>query len=301
VGQTGGVTPDPFASTLDAEAVATRDADERAFAARWKLVATDLDGTVIPRDRPLSARTLAAFAACAEVGISVVPVTGRPPRWVTPLAEEAGLRGQVVCANGAVVYDLDRGEVVRQHEIARETVRAVAERLRPVLPGIGFALEALAGFRREPVYATRFDAGLEARVADLEDLLADSPPVVKILAKCPGVPSDDMLERAVAAVGDLVNVTHSNAADSLIEIMRHGTSKATTLAEVAADRGVGADGVVAFGDMPNDLEMLRWAGRSYAVADGHPGAREAADDVAPACGDDGVAQVLERLLSWRAR
>jgi hydroxymethylpyrimidine pyrophosphatase-like HAD family hydrolase len=58
---------------------------------------------------------------------------------------------------------------------------------------------------------------------------------------------------------------------------------------------------VAFGDMPNDLEMLRWAGRSYAVADGHPGAREAADDLAPACGDDGVAQVLERLLSWRAR
>ena len=295
------MTPEPPASTLDAEAAATRDAHERTFAAGWKLVATDLDGTVIPRDRPLSARTLAAFAACAEAGISVVPVTGRPPRWVTPLAEEAGLRGQVVCANGAVVYDLDRGEVVRQHELSRDTVREVAERLRPVMPGIGFALEAVGGFRREDAYATRFDTGLEARVGGLEDLLSDSPPIVKILAKCPGIPSDAMLELAVAEVGHLVNVTHSNAADSLIEIMRLGTSKATTLADVAADRGVGAEGVVAFGDMPNDLEMLRWAGRSYAMADGHPDARTAADDVAPACGDDGVAQVLERLLSWRGR
>lgn len=94
-------------------------------------------------------------------------------------------------------------------------------------------------------------------------------------------------------------MTHSNAADSLIEIMAAGVSKASTLAEVAADRGVGAEQVVAFGDMPNDLEMLRWAGRSYAMADGHPEALAAADAVAPDCGDDGVAQVLERLLRAR--
>jgi hydroxymethylpyrimidine pyrophosphatase-like HAD family hydrolase len=102
-------------------------------------------------------------------------------------------------------------------------------------------------------------------------------------------------------MGDLVNVTHSNAADSLIEIMASGISKASTLAEVAAERGIGAEGVVAFGDMPNDLEMLRWAGRSYAMSDGHPEALDAADAVAPACGDDGVAQVLERLLRGRER
>nr|WP_246315058.1 HAD family hydrolase [Kineococcus aurantiacus] len=263
------------------------------------MVATDLDGTVIPRDRPVSDRTLAAFAACDAAGIPVVPVTGRPPRWVTPLAAEAGLRGQVVCANGAVVYDLDAGRVVRQHAIAVDVVRAVASTLRPVLPGIGFALEAVVGFRREPQYATRFDGGLEQRVAPFEELLADAPPVVKVLAKCPGVLSDEMVAVAGRELGGLVNVTHSNAADSLIEIMAAGVSKASTLAEVAADRGVGAEQVVAFGDMPNDLEMLRWAGRSYAMADGHPEALAAADAVAPDCGDDGVAQVLERLLRAR--
>ncbi|MEZ0494098.1 HAD family hydrolase [Kineococcus sp. TBRC 1896] len=274
---------------------------ERDFAQGWALVATDLDGTVIPRERPVSPRTLAAFAACDAAGIPVVPVTGRPPRWVTPLADEAGLRGQVVCANGAVVYDLDAGEVVLEHPIAPDVLREVVARLRPVLPGIGFALEAVVGFRREPEYATRFDSGLEQRVAAFDELVVDAPPVVKILAKCPGVLSDEMVAVAHRELGGLVNVTHSNAADSLVEIMAAGVSKATTLAEVAAGRGVGAGQVVAFGDMPNDLEMLRWAGRSYAMADGHPDALVAADDVAPNCADDGVAQVLERLLSWRGR
>ncbi|PRY14058.1 HAD family hydrolase [Kineococcus rhizosphaerae] len=283
---------------MTSEAAAV-DTLETEFARTWKLVATDLDGTVIPRDAPVSARTLAAFAACDAAGIPVVPVTGRPPRWVTPLAAEAGLRGQVVCANGAIVYDLDADAVVRQHPIAVDVLREVVARLRPALPGIGFALEAVVGFRREPQYATRFDSGLEQRVAEFDELLRDAPPVVKILAKCPGVASDEMVAIAREQVDGLVNVTHSNAADSLVEIMAAGVSKASTLAEVAAERGITAAGVVAFGDMPNDLEMLRWAGRSYAMADGHPEAIEAADGVAPDCGDDGVAQVLERLLRAR--
>jgi Cof subfamily protein (haloacid dehalogenase superfamily) len=298
------VTPEvPALADVDVDRGGTnpqQDA-ERAFAQGWGLVATDLDGTVIPRDRPVSARTLAAFASCAEAGIPVVPVTGRPPRWVTPLADEAGLRGLVVCANGALVYDLDAGEVVLEHPIAPDVLREVVARLRPVLPGIGFALEAVVGFRREPEYATRFDSGLEQRVAAFDELLVDAPPVVKILAKCPGVLSDEMVAIAARELDGIVNVTHSNAADSLIEIMAAGVSKATTLAEVAAQRGLQAPQVVAFGDMPNDLEMLRWAGRSYGMADGHPDARAASDDVAPPCGEDGVAQVLERLLSLRGR
>ncbi|MCI2237954.1 Cof-type HAD-IIB family hydrolase [Kineococcus sp. TRM81007] len=286
--------------STEAQPLPVDDAAEGAFAASWRLVATDLDGTIVPRERPVSARTLAAFASCAAAGIPVVPVTGRPPRWVTPLAREAGLAGQVVCANGAVVYDLDADRVVRRHALDVEVVLEVVQRLRPRLPGIGFALEAVTGFRREERYATTFDTGLEHGVGPLEEQLADSPPVVKVLAKCPGVSSDEMLEVARDAVGDLVGVTHSNAVDSLIEVMAPGVSKASTLAEVARGRGVGPEGVVAFGDMPNDLEMLRWAGRSYAVADGHPDAVAAADGVAGACGDDGVAVVLERLLTRRA-
>ena len=129
--------------------------------------------------------------------------------------------------------------------------------------------------------------------------MSNCPAVVKVLAKCPGTSSDEMLRLARGALDGLVNVTHSNAAASLVEIMAPGVSKASTLAEVAHDLGVEAAGVVAFGDMPNDLEMLAWAGRGYAMADGHPDALAAADDVAPGCEADGVAQVVERLLSLR--
>ncbi|GAA4966718.1 HAD family hydrolase [Kineococcus glutinatus] len=278
-----------------------RLADELALARRLRLVATDIDGTIVARDRAVSERTLRAFRACGEAGVRVVFVTGRPPRWMAPVAQEAGLTGQAVCANGAVVYDLATRRVLRSHLLAPEVVCEVAARLRPVLPGVGLGVETVVGFRREPHYATRFDTGLEQRVGPLEELVADGPTVVKILAKRPGTSSDEMLRVAREALAGLVSVTHSNAADSLIEIMAPGVSKASTLAEVAAAEGVGPEGVVAFGDMPNDLEMLTWAGRGYAMADGHPAALAAADDVAPDCADDGVAQVVERLLSLRGR
>jgi hydroxymethylpyrimidine pyrophosphatase-like HAD family hydrolase len=75
-----------------------------------------------------------------------------------------------------------------------------------------------------------------------------------------------------------------------------GVTKASTLALLCADRGIAAEDVVALGDMPNDLPMLAWAGTSYAMANAHPTVRAAADHVAPANDDDGVAQVIESLL-----
>jgi hydroxymethylpyrimidine pyrophosphatase-like HAD family hydrolase len=90
---------------------------------------------------------------------------------------------------------------------------------------------------------------------------------------------------------------HSGALGSLIEISALGVDKASGLAELAAERGIDPADVVAFGDMPNDVPMLTWAGRSYAMADAHPEALAAAADIAPSCADDGVAQVLERLLA----
>ena len=76
-----------------------------------------------------------------------------------------------------------------------------------------------------------------------------------------------------------------------------GVNKAVTLAEYAAARGIDAADVVAFGDMPNDVEMLGWAGAGYAMASGHPQALAAAALQAPRFEDDGVAQVIESRLA----
>ncbi|MEO7745584.1 MAG: HAD family hydrolase [Actinomycetota bacterium] len=260
-----------------------------------RLVATDLDGTVVRPDGTISARTLKAFAACAEAGVDVVYVTGRPPRWLGQVVEQTGHSGTAICGNGAVVYDLAAERVISSRTMTGEVVLDVAARLTAASPGIAFAVETLQGFGREPGYVARFD-GHEGRALSLPELVAGDD-VVKLLCRNESSSGDAMLEVARAALDGVASPTHSNPHDCLVEVSRLGVSKAVALAELAAERGFAQADVIAFGDMPNDIEMLRWAGRGYAMADGHPDAIEAADDTAPPLGQDGVAQVLERLLA----
>ncbi len=262
-----------------------------------RMVATDLDGTVVRHDGTISARTVAAFDACERAGVEVVFVTGRPPRWLDAVVEQTGHRGLALCANGALVYDLAAERVVRSHTISRADVLEARGRLRDAVPQATFALETLAGFRREEDYLTRWDTGVQALVGPIEDMLADDPGVLKLLCRNESGNSDDLLDLARSLLEDVAKPTHSNPNDTLLEVSALGVSKAHTLAELAAERGIDQADVVAFGDMPNDLELLAWAGRGYAMTGGHPDAIAAAPHLAPPCEDDGVAQVLEQLLA----
>ena len=264
-----------------------------------RMVATDLDGTIVAADGTVSARTLAAFRACADAGVDVVFVTGRPPRWMVPIAEATGHRGEAVCGNGALVVDLATFEVIRAHPLAPETVTEVARRLRNALPGLAFAVETVDGYRREPGYLPRYETPADIQVGELSELLADRPTVIKLLCRQDGehrLSADGMLARARELLAGLAEPVHSNPAGNLLEVSELGVSKASTLAELAALRGIDAADVVAFGDMPNDVPMLRWAGRGYAMSGGHPEAVAAAGRTAPPLAEDGVAQVLEELL-----
>lgn len=269
-----------------------------------RMVACDLDGTVVAPDGSISARTLAAFDACTRAGVDVVFVTGRPPRWMEPIAEATGHRGLAVCGNGAVVVDLATWEVVRADALPGATVIEIAHQLRRELPGAAFAIETLDGYRREPEFRPRHAAGWEVPTGPLTELIADEPTVVKLLCRQSalhrsGTPltADGMLEIARAVLAGLAEPVHSDPDGALLEIAALGVSKASGLARLAAQRGIDASEVVAFGDMPNDVPMLRWAGRGYAMGGGHPEAVAAAAEVAPSLAEDGVAQVIERLLA----
>ena len=264
------------------------------------MVATDLDGTIVRPDQSISPRTVRALQTCADAGVHVVFVTGRPPRWMTPVVTATGRTGTAICANGALVYDLAGEEVIHSHELEPDDVHAVAWRLRDALPDVTFALETRAGFRREPAYQTRYDTYSHQDVGTLPELLADDPGVVKVLARVEGHSSDRLLEVARPLLSGIAEPTHSNARDGLLEMSAPGVSKASTLAELARRRGVDREDVVAFGDMPNDVAMLRWAGRGFAMAGGHPDAVRAASGLAPSCEEDGVAQVLEAILDGAA-
>jgi len=122
-------------------------------------------------------------------------------------------------------------------------------------------------------------------------------PLTKLLVRHEDRTSDDLLAAARAAVGDLAELTHSTpSGGALLEISASGVSKATTLARFCAGRGIDAADVLAFGDMPNDLPLLAWAGTPYAVANAHPDVLAAVERHTASNDDDGVAHVLERTF-----
>lgn len=255
-----------------------------------QLVATDLDGTVIRSDRTISERTVAALARVEAAGAHLVLVTGRPPRWMHEVAEATGHRGLAICANGALVYDLHTEEVVESHLIEAAVTAELIDRLRATVPDLAFAAEHLGGFVRERAYRTR---DVRAPTGELEQLVA--APASKLLAQHPELDADTLLARARTVIGDLAEVTHATNS-GLLEISAAGVSKASALATLCAELGVDSAEVIAFGDMPNDLPLLAWAGTSYAVANAHPDVLAAVDHRTGSNDEDGVAQVLEALF-----
>lgn len=261
-----------------------------------RLVATDLDGTIVRPDGSISARTLAAFAACHAAEVDVVYVTGRPPRWLGEIVAQTGHSGTAICGNGAIVYDLGAEQVISARTMTGPVVLAAAALVSDACPGTAFAVETLTGFGHEPAYLARYDASVPSEPAPLAALVAGAS-VVKLLCRNEFSTGDVMLAAARTALAGVATPTHSNPHDCLVEVSAIGVSKAVALADLAAARGIAQGDVVAFGDMPNDIEMLAWAGCGYAMAGGHPDAIAAADATAPSCLDDGVAQVIEQLLA----
>jgi Cof subfamily protein (haloacid dehalogenase superfamily) len=259
-----------------------------------RLVATDLDGTIVRRDGTISARTVAAFAALEDAGVRLVLVTGRPVRWMHEIVEATGHRGVAICANGAVVFDLHHETMREWFPIVPDVSVQVVARLRAAIPDAAFAAEQPDRFTHDSAYRPRFDVGTPW-IVDIDDVIVE--PITKLLVRSDVLTSDEMLGRAREALGDLAEPTHSSANDSLLEICAPGVSKASTLARLAGEWGIVAAEVIAFGDMPNDVPMLQWAGRGYAMANAHPEALSAAPHFTDSVGDDGVARVLEELLS----
>ena len=257
------------------------------------LVATDLDGTIVPHDGTISPRTIAAFARVEQAGGRFVLVTGRPPRVMPAIAEVFGNTGTAICANGALAYDMRTGMVESRHLIPPEDIAAAAKALRVAIPGIGIAVEYADGHAADEAYqAATWE--VNTTIPRLSDVELFARPGAKLLGRHMGYTADELLALARPALEGIVAPSHSNG-KSLIEAAALGVSKASAVAELAAIHGIGRESVVAFGDMPNDLPLLSWAGTSCAVANAHPEVLAAATHVIGSCTDDGVAAFLERL------
>ena len=264
---------------------------------RPALVACDLDGTLLRSDLSISPRTRATLAAVEAAGSLLVFVTGRPPRWLHPVAVQTDHRGVAICANGALLYDLHTEALLDEQLIPADTIARVVELMKAKVPGVGFAVEYGSRFVFEANYPVNEAHRKHESVQEVELATLLSEPAAKILIQHTGMPSNDLLAAGQAVLANLVEVTHSTpVGPGLLEVSAAGISKATALARFAAGHGIEAADVVAFGDMPNDLAMLAWAGRGYAMADAHPDLHAALDLRAPSNDEDGVAVVLEELF-----
>lgn len=254
-----------------------------------RLVATDLDGTLVRTDGTVSPYTHDVIAELDARGVPVVFVTGRPLRWAEEVFEYVGAHGLAVVSNGALVWDVARDEVDLVREIPVDVGLDVCRLIREAVPGSAFAVETLAGIALETEFFERHPVPDGSRRGPLDEVF--DAPALKVLARHEELDAQEFWDRARAAAADRVVITWSSTS-ALLEISAAGVTKASTLALLCDRLGVAPADVIAFGDMPNDLPMLEWAGRSWAMANAHPTVREAADHVAPGHDEDGVAQVL---------
>ncbi|GLB64373.1 haloacid dehalogenase [Dietzia sp. NCCP-2495] len=294
-------------------------------ASRPLLVATDVDGTLIGNDHLVPAANLAVIEDIAASGATFVLATGRPPRWMSQIVDQLPFAPLAVCANGAVIMDTDSGEFLSSTLLQTDVLVELDQVLGERLPGCGIAAERLgrdaadAQFVASPDYEHAWISIEHLEVGHDEVL---SEPVLKLLARMPGMSSADMAAAVSGAVEHLADVTYSTT-DGLIEFAPRGVTKASGLGLLtsgelsggsvlvpasggAADReGVGGEGArgaaapvvpvtVAFGDMPNDVEMLRWADHGVAMGNAIPSVRAVADEVTLSNDDAGLAHVLRR-------
>jgi Cof subfamily protein (haloacid dehalogenase superfamily) len=257
----------------------------------YRLVASDIDGTLIKSDGTLSARSIEVLAA---LPVPAILVTGRPVRWLRQLYEQMPEPLPAVCANGAAVYDPVADRILRTDPLSVDLLLDVTKRLREAVPDIVFAVEVEDGrkFSYEQGWPVRWevDEDLSRVLATPEELTAS--PAVKLLARSASTTEpDEFFQLITRTLGSLAEATHSSSS-AMVEISAAGVTKASGLAWLCERDGIDPSEVLAFGDMPNDVPMLAWAGHSVAMANAHPAVREVADEVTLSNDEDGVAVYL---------
>lgn len=261
-----------------------------------RLLAVDIDGTMLRSDGSLSPRVLDALGRAVDAGIHVVPATGRPMAVATDVVEACGLDDFWIFANGAITRHLGRDELVRAFWMERAVVIELLDRIRRSLPGARFAVE----------FATTmaYEAGFEKVVpneppvpptADLSAALEQvSDPVQKLLVFDESIDLGRLWEEVNMAADGLSVPSYSGLA--FVELAPGRVTKATALELLALDLDLSVDEVAAVGDNHNDVAMLEWAGTGYAMGNADIAIRASADVVLPGNDHDGLAVLIETML-----
>lgn len=260
-----------------------------------RLVALDVDGTLMGFGRGISPAVVDAVGELREAGDLVVLATGRSVVSVVPIAQELGmLDGPAVCSNGAVAIEIDASHE-RGYEIIHMTTfdpGPALQVIRTELPDAMYAVEDVGRgfFVTKPFPQGEIEG--EHTLVDFERLCAT--PATRVVIRSPEHTDADfhaMVERL-----GLHEVSYSVGWVAWLDINPQGVTKASALERLREQWGVDPADTVAVGDGRNDLDMLRWAGRGVAMGNADDVVRAAADDVTGHVDEDGVVDVLRSLL-----
>jgi Cof subfamily protein (haloacid dehalogenase superfamily) len=270
---------------------------------RPRLVALDVDGTLVGRNLTISPAVRSAIARMQEAGVMGCLITGRMYRAVLPFARELGFDAPIVCYQGAAVIDPTSDEVLYHLAVDNKVVRDIitaAEREHA----------HLQLYRNDEYYCesrNRFSelyASLAAHepvvVPSLRETFAYSDATKAVVVA--DAPDAARFEQDIrAALGDRAYVTRS--LPEFVEILAPSVDKGAALAFVASRAGVELSDVVAVGDSWNDTPLLQTAGFGIAMGSAPPELREVAHAVVADVEHDGVAEAIERyvLPAWEAR
>jgi hydroxymethylpyrimidine pyrophosphatase-like HAD family hydrolase len=264
-----------------------------------RLVATDIDGTLIVRGGAASARTVTAIRAVEAAGVVVVLVTGRPPRTARVIAEAIGVHGPAICADGALVVDLPTLRVIRDVRIAGQLATDIVNELTAAIPGIVFAWERGLEFGRTEAWppgalgplARRLPGGVIGPVGPQA-----AKGFSKLICHLVGADPDAVVQQVGHILAGRAEVTTATF-PPLAEVTQKGCDKREALEWLCLRMGIGRDEVLAIGDGPNDLPMLQWAGRGVAMGNAHATVLEAVSERTRTHEQDGFAAVIETLLA----
>jgi Cof subfamily protein (haloacid dehalogenase superfamily) len=270
-----------------------------------RLVATDLDGTLLTPEGTITSRTRTALEQVQALGVTVVLVTARPIHRAQLVAIEAGVSGIAIVSNGAITLDLDKDPIndpsaILEHvTIKPDALLKFVQALRAVVSDVTYKL--VSGIKSYPETHYHWLACQDGNGTPQDeptaiiDALEFAPiPATKLIARSEQHKPDALLEIARGLNITGLELTHSHA--PFIEIAAAGITKARSLEKLCQSRGIPREAVVAFGDAPNDHPMLEWAGHGVAMQNAYANLLEIADEITLSNLEDGVAVWLEQNL-----
>ncbi|MGW4033688.1 HAD family hydrolase [Streptomyces sp. NPDC004838] len=261
----------------------------------YRLIATDLDGTLLRPDETISSRTRAALAAATEAGAAHIVVTGRAVPWTRHILDDLGYEGLAVCGQGAQVYHAGEHRLLTSLTLDRKIAAIALAKLEAEVGPLALAASR-DGLDGEVLVSADYevqDGPLPfLPLNDVADLWA--APLNKVYIQHSRLDDDALVKVAKETIGGLVDVVM--AGPGIVEILPLGLSKATGLSLAARRLGLRAADTIAFGDMPNDIPMFAWAAHGVAMANAHPDLKAVATESTSSNADDGIAVKLESLL-----